>query len=190
MASKNKADDLLALHADFQPTHAENGLQSPDASDEDLLLELSAETLGIRQKEVRVHVAYHNGMPVVKRLPIQAIDVRQALRHIQALTADERQRIYTELGAIRHDLLTDEQYETALFGVTMSLLGLRAPVCVKYEGNVVWDAGNPQQQDFVAGLLGLIATFPYPLALDNLSLEVSRLSEVVEASREERLGNS
>jgi hypothetical protein len=166
-------------------TESANG-QLPAIEEEDLLLELSRQTIQPSWGYAQIK-STHGEVVSRRRLPIKAPNVRRIVSEIEQLAVDERGAILLASKDKRVEGVSSDEWLQTLGTI---VLALRAPVVLRdTEGSIVWQAeGDPQ--DFRAAMLAL-AVLPFDGAqLQVIANQALQLNYDVQRTRETQLGNA
>ena len=189
----NLEKELHAFQEEQEPASS-NGIS--DASEEELLTCLSAETFGGRvlRKKLQIMLAGPDNQPVYKYLPIRGVqDIRAVWEHTDTLI--ESPEAEALAAACAGFLQPGVSLRNFLFGVVLIVYGIDAPVTIAYRGGIVWtaspnaDVRSLHQGNLAQACLGVLETFPSGQTIDIISVEIGQLGQVVQR-QETLLGNS
>lgn len=161
-----------------------NGIQ-PDMSEEDLLTELTRDTVGLSWGYVRLKFT-HGDKESYKRVKVQPVDPIRIHQAYEQMPKETVQQVLDSTAATRSIGFTDENWIQTL---TTVVWGLAAPMKLTdpTSNEVVWVAGG-EPQDLPRALMALSAIGLDFWHINDISNTVMRLTR--DLSDEQALGNS
>lgn len=167
---------------DLKVSLPSNGIH-PQMDEEDLLAELSAETVGPSYGYVSLKLTKGEKEQQVK-LKVQPIDILRVARDVESMPEKTKKQV---LAATKHAQSVGFSDESWLQSLAAFVVGLAPPHVLKDNGEVVWQAGGTPQDLSRAMIAVVKAGFDY-WHINRVSNKIAYLTRQV--NDEDLLGNS